>query len=45
LNARAAVEMAPAVARLAGSELDWNADRQRREVDAFSDLARGYMLA
>jgi glycerol-3-phosphate dehydrogenase len=45
LNARAAVEMAPAVARLAGDELDWDADRQRREVDAFSALARGYMLA
>ena len=45
LNARAAVQMAPAVARLAGRELDWDADRQRREVDAFTELAQGYMLS
>ena len=45
LNARAAVGMAPAVARLAGRELDWDADRQRREVDAFTELAQGYMLS
>jgi glycerol-3-phosphate dehydrogenase len=45
LNARAALDMAPAVARLAARELDWDADRQRREVDAFSELAQGYMLA
>ena len=45
LNARAAVAMAPAVAKLAGRELGWDADRQRGEADAFSELARGYMLA
>jgi glycerol-3-phosphate dehydrogenase len=45
LNARAAVQMASAVARLAGRELDWDADRQRREVDAFTELAQGYMLS
>ena len=45
LNARAAVEMAPTVARLAGRELGWNPERQRHEVAAFSDLAHGYMLA
>ena len=45
LNARAAVGMAPAVARLAGRELDWDAGRQRREVDAFTELAQGYMLS
>ena len=45
LNARAAVAMAPAGARLAGRELDWDAGRQRREVDAFSELAQGYMLS
>lgn len=45
LNARAALAMAPAVARLAGRELGWNAEHQRREVAAFSELAQGYMLA
>jgi len=45
LNARAAVEMAPVAASLAARELGWDEDRQRREVGAFTDVARGYMLA
>jgi glycerol-3-phosphate dehydrogenase len=44
LDARAAVEMAPAVARLAGRELRWDAERERREVEEFRELARGYRL-
>ena len=44
LDARAAAEMAPAVARLAAQELDWDAARERREVEEFRELARGYRL-
>jgi len=44
LDARAAAEMAPAVARLAARELHWDAERERREVQEFRELARGYML-
>ena len=44
LDARAAAEMAPAVARLAAQELDWGAARERREVEEFRELARGYRL-
>jgi glycerol-3-phosphate dehydrogenase len=44
LDARAAAEMAPAVARLAARELHWDAARERREVEEFRELARGYML-
>ncbi len=44
LDARAAVEMAPAVARLAARELHWDAARELREVEEFRELARGYML-
>ena len=44
LDARAAAEMAPAVARLAARELHWDAERERREVQEFRELARGYQL-
>ncbi|HEY2798463.1 MAG TPA: glycerol-3-phosphate dehydrogenase/oxidase [Thermoanaerobaculia bacterium] len=44
LDARAAGEMAPAVARLAARELGWDAARELHEVDAFRELARGYRL-
>jgi glycerol-3-phosphate dehydrogenase len=44
LDARAADEMAPAVARLAARELGWDPARERREVEEFRALARGYRL-
>ena len=44
LDARAADEMAPAVARLAARELRWDPARERREVEEFRELARGYRL-
>ena len=44
LNARAAVEMAPAVASLAARELGWDDERRRRQVEEFTELARGYVL-
>ena len=44
LNARAAEAMAPEVARLMATELDWDAARQAAEVTNFSALARGYQL-
>ena len=44
LNARAAVAMAPEVARLMAGELGWDASRQAAEVAAFAALAKGYQL-
>jgi glycerol-3-phosphate dehydrogenase len=44
LNARAAEAMAPEVARLMGSELGWNPARQAAEIEAFSELAKGYQI-
>jgi len=44
LNARAAIEMAPETARLLSREL-WQDDSwQRRQVEAFSALAEGYLV-
>ncbi len=45
LNARAAEAMAPAVARLMGAELGWDAARVSREVDDFVSLAKGYQVS
>jgi hypothetical protein len=36
--------MAPAVARLMATELDWDEARQSAEVTAFSALAAGYLV-
>jgi glycerol-3-phosphate dehydrogenase len=44
LNARAAEEMAPAVARLMSAELGWDAPRESAEVAGFSKLAKGYQV-
>jgi glycerol-3-phosphate dehydrogenase len=44
LNARAAAAMAPAVARLMGEELGWDASRRAAEVAGFTALARGYQM-
>jgi glycerol-3-phosphate dehydrogenase len=44
LNARAAVEMAPVVADLIGSELEWDEAAKAKQVAAFRDLAANYIL-
>jgi len=44
LNARAAQAMAPAVARLMGAELGWDASRESAEVAEFAKLAKGYQI-
>ncbi|AMY07953.1 Aerobic glycerol-3-phosphate dehydrogenase [Luteitalea pratensis] len=44
LNARAAVAMAPDVARLMAGELGWDAAWQAAEVAAFAGLAKGYQI-
>ena len=44
LNARAAEDMAPEVARLMGGELGWDAPRQAAGVESFRTLAKGYQL-
>jgi glycerol-3-phosphate dehydrogenase len=43
LNAAAAWEMAPEVARLMGMELGWNAALRDAQISAFQRLARGYL--
>ena len=45
LDARAAVEMAPAVAELIARELGRDDAWQRREVESFAALARQYLLS
>ena len=45
LNARAASEMAPDVAKLIAKELEWSEIRQRDEVASFRALASNYMLS
>jgi glycerol-3-phosphate dehydrogenase len=44
LNTRAAIAMAPEVARLMGAELGWDAAWQAAEVAAFAALAKGYQI-
>ena len=44
LNARAAIAMAPEVARLMAAELGWDATRTSAEVATFAELARGYLV-
>lgn len=43
LDARAAVEMAPEVARILATELKRGEEWQRRQVQLFTQLARGYL--
>jgi glycerol-3-phosphate dehydrogenase len=43
LNARAAIEMAPQVACLMARELGWDAARERDQVQAFHETARGFL--
>jgi len=44
LNARAALEMAPAVASLMAPELGWDAAATAKQLAAFRDLAANYIL-
>jgi glycerol-3-phosphate dehydrogenase len=44
LNARAAIEMAPRVAELMGRELRRGVEWQERQVAAFQEVARGYLM-
>jgi glycerol-3-phosphate dehydrogenase len=44
LNARAAVEMAPAVASLMAPELGWDEAATAKQLAAFRDLAANYTL-
>jgi len=43
LDARAAIEVAPAVARLLAIELRWNSDWERQSCEDFRAVARGYL--
>ena len=44
LNARAAIEMAPAVAEIMASELGWDEITRSRQLAAFRDVASNYVL-
>jgi glycerol-3-phosphate dehydrogenase len=44
LNARAALEMAPTVADLMASELDWNEVTKQRQLANFRTIAANYLL-
>jgi glycerol-3-phosphate dehydrogenase len=44
LNARAAIQMAPAAADLLAVELGWDDARKEREVAHFKALAANYIL-
>jgi glycerol-3-phosphate dehydrogenase len=45
LDARASIEMAPATARLLAGELGRDATWQQEQVDSYTELARGYLVA
>ena len=45
LNARAALEMAPTVAELMAGELGWTADFREKQMEAFGDAAKNYVLS
>jgi glycerol-3-phosphate dehydrogenase len=44
LNARAALEMAPTVADLMASELEWDESMRTKQLDDFREVARNYLL-
>jgi glycerol-3-phosphate dehydrogenase len=44
LNAKAAMEIAPEVAQLMAGELGQDADWEKRQVQEFKELAKGYVL-
>jgi len=45
LNARAALEMAPVVAQLMGSELGWDESGRAKQLAVFRDVAANYQLS
>ena len=45
LDARASIEMAPAVAEILAAELNKDAQWQRDQVSQYRELASGYLLA
>jgi glycerol-3-phosphate dehydrogenase len=45
LNARAALEMASAVAELMTREMGWNEDDKKRQLMAFEAIATNYVLS
>lgn len=45
LNAKAAIEMAPEVANLMGSELGWSEALKAQQLSDFRELARNYVLS
>ncbi len=44
LDARAAIECAPAAAALMAAELGWSAEHMQLQIDEFHTLAAGYLL-
>lgn len=44
LDARASIEMAPEVARLIATELGWDDTKVSQEIEAYKELAKGYIL-
>jgi glycerol-3-phosphate dehydrogenase len=44
LDARASIESAPVVARVLAGELGRDAEWERAQVEAYRDLAQGYLL-
>lgn len=44
LDARASIEMAAEVAGLMATELDWDEDQVAKEIKAYTELAKGYIL-
>jgi glycerol-3-phosphate dehydrogenase len=44
LDAQAAIDVAPEVARLMAEELDRDASWQQEQVEAFTDLAQDYLM-
>ncbi|HZR63712.1 MAG TPA: FAD-dependent oxidoreductase [Terriglobales bacterium] len=44
LNAKAALEMAPVVADLMATELHWNDNSKKRELESFCSTAENYLL-
>jgi glycerol-3-phosphate dehydrogenase len=45
LNARAALEMAPMAAEIMADELDWTTELSQKQLRAFADTAKNYVLS
>ena len=44
LDAKSAIEVAPAVAGILGHELGWSPEKQQESLQGFLELAKGYLL-